>query len=61
MWQRMVSNMLGFVEILFCILVSIILIGIILALILFLIALGIFAYGVLTGKENAVTKWVDEN
>ena len=53
--------MLGFIGILFFVLLSIILIGIIIALIFLLIALCMFIYGRLTGKGNVVTKWFDEN
>lgn len=52
--------MIDFIGILFGILVSVILIGVILALILFLIAAGMYVYGILTGKENTITKWIDE-
>ena len=53
--------MLGFIGVLFLLLLSIILIGINIALIFLLIALCMYIYGRLTGKENAVTKWVDKN
>ena len=53
--------MLGFIEVLFWVLLSIILIEISIALIFLLIALCMFIYGRLTGKGNVVTKWFDEN
>lgn len=53
------------VSILFALLVAVILLGIILALILFLFMALMSVFGILTGKENAVTKavkmWFDEN
>lgn len=53
------------VSILFSLLIAVILLGIILALIIFLFMAIMLIFGILTRKENAVTRavkmWSDEN